>query len=355
MIRKIDQTEVCPYCLVRPTDSDDHIFLRALGGHRTVPSCKSCNDRFGHTFEGRAISRFLHPILVQLGGIGVPVLDPGATWRSAGRRGDGQVYDASLSSGELRTISTRPIIREDPTDPRRMDVIVGDDPVGQRHMKKILSSGKFRVTATEKVPATLPEMEVNIEWGPDLKFTALKMAFAASKIAFPHEVTNFEVPRRALSFDDADSSPICVAPDFRDHSALDAIRSSLSHVIYIEQQMNRLQAFVQFFGSIQFWVELTTQVDRSYETALVASLDPITGIEKFDEITPLGLPPFSPGLVDPIAPIKKLNASAAERGGRTNEMIKINRVQGDGKNILPTPYVVTSWTGDYMFRRKRGS
>jgi 5-methylcytosine-specific restriction endonuclease McrA len=51
---------LCPYCLVRPPDSDDHVFPRFLGGKATIPACKECNNkRFGRTFEAAASRHFL--------------------------------------------------------------------------------------------------------------------------------------------------------------------------------------------------------------------------------------------------------------------------------------------------------
>src|SRR5437016_4243720 len=57
--------DLCPYCLVRPRDSDDHVFPDFLGGIRKVPTCAKCNNGFGDRFEG-PVSKDLAPIIVCL-------------------------------------------------------------------------------------------------------------------------------------------------------------------------------------------------------------------------------------------------------------------------------------------------
>ena len=53
----------CPYCLVHPQDSDDHVFPDFLGGTRKVQSCTKCNNDFGGRFEG-PVSQDLAPVIV---------------------------------------------------------------------------------------------------------------------------------------------------------------------------------------------------------------------------------------------------------------------------------------------------
>lgn len=62
----------CPYCGSDFADSDDHIFPAFLGGKRTMPACRACNSRFGHTFEAQ-VAGTLEPIYVQLAKWGVPL------------------------------------------------------------------------------------------------------------------------------------------------------------------------------------------------------------------------------------------------------------------------------------------
>jgi len=291
-------------------------------------------------------------LLVQLGGVGVPVIDPGATWRRASEGKDGQVYDALLSPEGFKVQSRRPLVSRDSQDPKLMHIVVGDDAVGQKHLRQFLSGGKFRVLSTERVRVDDPVMGLDFGFNPELKLAALKMAFAAATLSFPNEVASFATARRELATADLSRSPSCVAGDLRHHSALDRLRDPLCHVIYVEQQARGLQAIVQFFGSLQFWAELTPEVSGTYDKAMMATLDPVTGVEQFNQITPLGLPRFLEGVVvDALLPIKKLNSGAAKRGGKTHEMISVKRVHVDGVEVAPKPYLAISWTGDIPRRR----
>jgi hypothetical protein len=58
-------SNVCPYCLERPRDSDDHVFPEFLGGTKTVRTYTPCNSEFGHRFEG-PVSNDLAPVIVVL-------------------------------------------------------------------------------------------------------------------------------------------------------------------------------------------------------------------------------------------------------------------------------------------------
>ena len=173
------------------------------------------------------------------------------------------------------------------------------------------------------------------------------MAFATGTIVFPKEVQLFDIARKELLAHDLTTAPSCVEADLRDHTALDKLRDDLCHVIYIEQFERRIHAFVQFFGALQFWIQLAVSSTQVYDVAFLATLDPISGVERFGEIVPLHLSPFEPGyLVDALLPIKKLNSGAAKRGGKTSEMIMLTGVQVDGVEVPMKPYRVTSWTGD---------
>src|SRR5438105_1628344 len=63
--RRLTMNGLCPYCLVRPRDSSDHVFPDFLGGTRKVGACTRCNNGFGHRFEG-PVSKDLTPIIVLL-------------------------------------------------------------------------------------------------------------------------------------------------------------------------------------------------------------------------------------------------------------------------------------------------
>ena len=339
---------VCPYCIERECDSDDHIFLQAIAGRRTIPACRACNSLFGSTFEGQAVAAILHPLLIQLAGVGVPVIDPGAKWRRALTRPDGQVYDAIIDEGAYKLESTRPLVHRDERDRKKLDVTVGDDRVGRKYLKQFLNEDKFRVLSIERNLVHLQDSTHNWGFSPAIKLTALKMAFAIATIAFPKELATFTRPREELRAARLDADPKCVQADLRDHPALDGLRTALSHMIYVEQRDKSIQAFVQFFGALQFWVELSSDSSMSYDKATCATLDPVSGIEDLSDIVPLGLNRWDPeGVIDPLLPIKKLNADATIRGAQ-QQMIWLNTVTLDGVEVevFRRPYSALSWTGD---------
>lgn len=260
---------ICPYCAQLECDSDDHIFLQAIGGRRTIPACRTCNSAFGRTFEAQAVSTILHPLLVQLAGVGVPLVATTAKWKRATTGADGQVYDAVIDEGSYKLESTRPFVQKDEEDPKKFHVRVGDDRVGRKHLKQFLNEDQFRVLSTERYRVDVEESTHNWGFTPAIKLTALKMAFAVGAIAFPEEVSTFTLPRKELGAALLDVEPQSVQSDQRDLPALDALRLPLSHVIYVEQKDRSIQAFVQFFGALQFWIELSPGSLRSHGKAIL--------------------------------------------------------------------------------------
>jgi len=338
----------CPYCYQRECSSDDHIFLEAIGGKRTIRACKPCNDLFGHSFEGSAVANFFFPLLVTLRMAGVPVLDTGAKWRRAHVTEDGLVYNAVLDAGGYKLESTNVVVTRDDENPKIFRPILGDDRVGRKHLRQFLDSGRFRLESMAERRLVDPR-EFNHDWGfnPDMKLTALKMAFAVANVAFPEELPGFAQPRAELIGADLSAHPPSVAGDLRDHPSLDALRDPLCHVIYVEQIGECIHAFVQFFGSVQFCVVLKSRASSLQTRGFIGRLDPVTGAESFSEVPALVLPPFRDCVVDAMVPIRKLNTAAVKRGSKVAEMIRLNEVRVDGVVVRSgKPYWVTSWTGD---------
>lgn len=106
-----DNPEVCPYCGRRPTGvgvdvySDDHIFMYAIGGKKTVRVCKRCNDRCGGTFEARNLKETIIRLSILLAKAGVPIAKKGLKWKNAFSTLDGQVYNLVLTADGVRTES----------------------------------------------------------------------------------------------------------------------------------------------------------------------------------------------------------------------------------------------------------
>ena len=63
--------------------SDDHIFMDAIGGRKTVRVCKPCNDRCGGTFEARNLKETIIRFSILLAKADVPVAKKGLKWKNA--------------------------------------------------------------------------------------------------------------------------------------------------------------------------------------------------------------------------------------------------------------------------------
>ena len=337
---------LCPYCFERPADSDDHIFLQAIGGIKTIRSCTLCNNSFGHTFEARSVSGVFHPIIVALRGAGVDAIDYGAKWKNATTDNDGLQYDFKVGPAGYELESQKPIVRRHRENKNLFEVVVGDDSVGKKHLQRFLRKGTFRVLETERLPANLSEPVLEFEVGSDLKRAALKIAIATATLFFPSEVAGFLSARLELQNAGSSTAPAGVAIDLRPHEILDNHREPLNHLVYVEQSDQLLHAFVQFFGSIQLWIELTNATKAKYEMAALGSLDPLTGVETFCQIAPLQISPWQPGLADASVTLTKLNRNALQRGAKTNEIFKAKANKADGVELQSRgAYSAFSWTG----------
>ena len=264
------------------------------------------------------------------------------------------IYNALPDENGYKLESVNVVVNKDRENPKALHAIVGDNPLGRRHLKQFLDPKKFRITSMERRQVAQPK-ELTLNWGfnPDLRLTALKMAFAVASIAFPADVPQFAIPREELLAADIAAQPTSVALDLRDHATLDALRDDLCHVIYVETSDEGIQAFVQFFGAVQVWMKLgSLQTSGDRHEGFLATLDPITGAEVFRKVQHLDLPPFRAGLVDALLPIRKLNLAAARRGAKTNEMIKVKEIRVDGELKAPVkPWCLTSWTGDILKKK----
>lgn len=345
--------EICPFCQENICASDDHIFLASIGGHTTIRSCKSCNDVFGHSFEGRAAATFLHPLLVLLRNAGVAVLDPGAKWRNAICTEDGVRYDLKIGPNGYQAETSGHVVKQDDSNPKLFDVAVGDDPAGRKWFEKSFPPERFRVLERNRLPVHFEELKLNIGTEPELKRTALKTAFAAASIAFPEEVKRFEEARQELKNGNLPMESECVIFDLRALESLDRKRKPLNHLVYVEQSGATIHAVVQFFGAFQFWIGLAVGVENHYDEALLGTLDPLTGVEEFRPLPPLHLLPWQPGVFDVLRQIKKFNEDAVLRGARPPGVLKVHQVTVDGEVKQEWRSFPVLWTGDVPKKTKQ--
>jgi hypothetical protein len=356
-----DDPGVCPYCGRRPTGvgadvySDDHIFMDAIGGKKTVRVCKACNDRCGATFEARNLKETIIRLSILLARAGVPIAKTGLKWKNAVSTPDGQVYNLVLTEEGVQTESAKPLVERDPGDSKVLRVTVNNDPESRKLLKQFSNPKKFAFQGeTPGKPARTREMSFDLELNKIVGLTALKMAFAAATLAFPDEVPNFTNARLDLTDTDENSKVRSVVIDHRVHPSLDASRDPLCHTIYLEEQEGVIHGVVQFFGSFQAYITLSDKASRSYKNGFLATLDPTTGEESFREVQRLGISKWTGNdTADQLSPIRKFNADARQRGAKTDSLDVSSVKSGDGverKAKWSIPGV--SWTGDIPGRKK---
>jgi hypothetical protein len=335
--------------------SDDHIFMEAIGGKKTVRVCKRCNDRCGGTFEVRNLKETITRLSILLAKAGVPMAKKGLKWKNAVLTPDGQVYNLVLAADGVQIESAKPLVERDPSDPKVLRVTVNNDPESRKLLKQFSNPKKFVLQGqTPGKPARTQESSFNLDLNKMVGLTALKMAFAAATLAFPDEVPNFANARLDLTDTDEDSTVRSVVFDHRVHNSLDGSRDPLCHTIYLEEQEGIIHGVVQFFGCFQAYVTLSDKASRSYKNGFLATLDPTTGEERFREIQRLGINKWTGNdAADQLSPIKKFNVYARQRGAKSDALdvssvTSEDRVERKAKWSIPG----VSWTGDIPGRRK---
>lgn len=344
----------CPYCCKPYSDealidqdkgSGDHIFLDAIGGKRTIRSCKGCNDVFGHSFEAHTVARALHPLLLLLTDAGVPIVDPGAHWKRA-FIWEGQEYNFVIGPNGLMPDRVRPFVKRNPDDPKVLEVTIDTDGDGERHLKQFSDSKKLKFLKRTNLPRVVMNgLQFTFNMDREMKLTALKMGLALGMLQFPDETDNFSVARNALQVGVKDE-PQCVQVDHRYHETLDELRRPLSHAIYVEQSTSGVRAIVQLLGSFQFWIALSSASPHNLGNGLLATLDPVTGEEEVRPVTRLNIPEWLPDdKVEPWAPITKFNSDAFARGAKTKSTLKLESAKSaDGSNLPISRSNDSGWT-----------
>jgi hypothetical protein len=150
---RADDPQVCPYCGRRPTGvgadvySDDHIFMDAIGGKKTLRVCKPCNDRCGGTFEARNLKETIIRLSILLANADVPIAKKGLKWKNAVSTPDGQVYNLALTADGVQTESAKPLVERDPSDPKVLRVTINNDPESRKLLKQFSNPKKFALQA----------------------------------------------------------------------------------------------------------------------------------------------------------------------------------------------------------------
>jgi hypothetical protein len=314
---------LCPYCGQIITEpSGDHVFPKFLGGERTIAACRACNSKFGHTFEGE-VARALEPIYVQLAVWGVPLAPRGRWWKSA-HQVDGAVIDLSVGQDGLEARSSHPIILKDTEGAVTAAYFESDEELErfERTSQQRKPDAQW-IRDEKRVTTNLRGLQWRFELGTALQQMALKMCVAASTLlANVHSDDFLEITR---TLREVPSGPHeRVAQYMHPVPSIWAKRPALAHTVYVEHVGLCVQGVVEFFGAFPLFV-YHCQATKSWgHHAVLAYLDPVNVLEKFEMISPIGLaspPAFYAAeevIQHQVRMVEKFIGSARSRGARTN-------------------------------------
>lgn len=285
--------EICPYCAAcsKPTGdaivhvfSDDHIFPEFFGGKTTIRACKSCNDRFGHTFEGR-LCNDIAPFFTMLRLCGIRSTRP-FIWKRALKH-EGIEYDIDQ---DLLATPSRPVFQRDDSGEIE-SVIPPHGKISEQLARRRSTRGRGQVKIS-KYQCSLSDTRWSWNWeiGQDVRKLALKMCAALSEYVRPRSKP---LSRSALACldDDCTQMPVRLVLQ-QQHNKLERIRSSgIAHSIFVEADgtTGRAYGVIRFFGMLEFYALLNHEFSGD-SFAAYASLDLLTRAETFCPAELLALP-----------------------------------------------------------------
>ena len=280
----------CPYCVVRPCDSDDHIFPAFLGGRKTTPSCKTCNDRFGHSIEA-AVSRDLAPVIVMLStrGLVAPKL---VNWRHAYKDPEtGIEYDLD---SDLQARRSDPVVSRDEAGNMR-EVFFHDEKMIKKFITAAEKQGKTTLVIDYPAePRPIPPLNCELTFGLELRRLAMKMAVALGAHLQNSSGLLDDTGRAFLLSNTAEGKR--TIRDVSVYEGLEEQRPPLSHLIYLEGDGAKRYCYgvVQLYGLFQIYLILNQgRYDGGDFAALAILNPPMQYSETFNSVKPLKLTPPS--------------------------------------------------------------
>jgi HNH endonuclease len=162
----------CPYCALRASDSDDHIFPQFLGGRATVPACNQCNSTFGHTIEASAFEHFKDWMFVfRRSGMAPP---RPMIWRRVAIDDSGRRYDVDQ---DFNAVLTDPIITRD--GDRQISRVEGSPQKLAKIAKSLQEKGaKFTEPKVSNITTDMRSLTLRYPLDQHLRRLALKMSIA---------------------------------------------------------------------------------------------------------------------------------------------------------------------------------
>lgn len=277
----------CPYCLVRQRDSHDHVFPDFLGGTRTVPVCRQCNNGFGTRFEG-PVSRDLTPIIVVLCRSGYKHKRRVVYKRAWVDTATGIEYD--LDSEGVSCPNKPHLISEDGQLKRIVARSLDEVHKIADSLKRKGKISKFIPGRVDKEIPTPPLQNSRINVGIEMRQLAVKMCVAVGQLTVPNLSLLEDQCRQFLLDESPSTSPVRLVHSH--YPQLDALRPVLAHTVYIEGDSACAKCFgvVQFFGCA---FSLYVPLNNSYAGPDFAALGTLN-IKSFDQefrlIQPLKIP-----------------------------------------------------------------
>ncbi|MFX0197631.1 MAG: hypothetical protein ACFFCW_16035 [Candidatus Hodarchaeota archaeon] len=276
---------ICPFCLENECNTRDHIFPDFLGGHQKVDACE-CNSKFGYQFEAR-VNETLQPILVMLAKNGLN-LRRSAVWQQAYCDPEtGWKYDLT---SESRGILKKPIINKD-RNGRIEHLIYRNEDEVKKSLRRLKKKGKkFKITeaVTQVKTASISFNTTVINFDTDIRQLCVKMcigllAYMGEKPALVGTGTRDYLLGRPTALSPVRFSNII-------YHRLESLRPPLAHVIYVEgnEDKGTLFGIIQFFGAMQFYVELNDKY-KGKAFGYLGVLDIHSDNEMFKELVPLEL------------------------------------------------------------------
>jgi HNH endonuclease len=279
----------CPYCALRASDSDDHIFPQFLGGRATVPACNQCNSTFGHTIEASAFEHFKDWMFVfRRSGMAPP---KPMIWRRGAIDDSGRRYDVDQ---DFKAVLSNPIITRD--DEGQISAVEGSPKEVAKIAKSLQEKGaKFTEPKVSNITIDMQSLTLRYPLDQDLQRLALKISIACvRRLGRELRISDY-VRSYLLDGPQAESNNMApVRVTLQRYGELDILRPRLGHLVYVRSSQDdvRTYSILQFFGFIQLYCDFRgTSSDDSF--SILATHDPISHSEDFREISSINyaMPP----------------------------------------------------------------
>ncbi len=280
--------EMCPYCSLRPRDSNDHIFSEFLGGTTTVRACTQCNNTFGHDFEG-GLSCDLASFVVTLCRCG---LRPPrfVVWKRAVKdTATGIEYDIDTDL-HIKPSYTK-IERDEAGNPQK--AVFASRKSAAEFVSGLEAHGKkVRLTEGGSIDGLqLNRTSVSLPIGQELRRLAVKMAVGTADYLGHRNILDASARTHLMEGKSTWDGPARI--DLTVYKRLEDMRPPLGHSVYVEgdSKAARCFAIIQFYGTVQLYAILNARDFKGPDFAALGTLDLVSGYkERFADISALKLP-----------------------------------------------------------------